>query len=688
MHPEGDHENNQTLDVRRGLTRRLPVGHKPMQRDQLRFTPSALAMRLHDELADGSKLLGQLASRWRFIFMTLLVCLIASLCIVLNIPAQFMAEAVLIVDPRRNSVAEAPASLTGLPWDDGVAVNTEVSMLMLPQLIANVVHRLNLTGRPGYQRSSAGVATTFLNLFRQPLPPIPAARQDEAFAIGVATRHMRIVSEPRAYAIRVRYTWPDPIHAAEVANAIADAHIATQRAARMQSIREASDWLHREIATLQERVVKAETAELAYRKEHGLGDERATSTAQQEVNALALQVTLATSERAQAEARLQQATAGVMTTLEEAANVATDRENNLRQQLKEAQARLDQVLAAEAGLRAVTRESAASRVLLEDLLRRARSAESQLEAPRPETRIGSRAQIPIQPSGLPLSYLVPGIVLGSLVLALGFGFLLAKLQVGFRSAEEMECALGLETLGEVPKFRGGARRVLKTIVRDPTSPLAEAVRTICARLNDPGVILVTSAAPGDGKTLLASALAQTFALSNRSCLFVDADFRRPSAHRVFNVESTAGLGEVLAGTTPLEKALINVLPGPLSFLPAGDVVRDPLELLSPDRLLPFLDSVRRMFDIVVMDSPPVLPVADASLIAGHVNHVLFAIRWSVTTRSAADRAITILKRQGGSLLVLALTQVDPRKISKYEGGRYGMDLSYRGRTWARQRMGT
>jgi Mrp family chromosome partitioning ATPase len=108
-------------------------------------------------------------------------------------------------------------------------------------------------------------------------------------------------------------------------------------------------------------------------------------------------------------------------------------------------------------------------------------------------------------------------------------------------------------------------------------------------------------------------------------------------------------------------------------------------LLSPDRLLPFLDLVRQMFDVVVMDSPPVLPVADASLIAGHVNHVLFAIRWSVTTRSAADRAITILKRQGGPLPALALTQVDPLKISKYEGGRYGMDLAYRGRAWAHDR---
>jgi polysaccharide biosynthesis transport protein len=257
--------------------------------------------------------------------------------------------------------------------------------------------------------------------------------------------------------------------------------------------------------------------------------------------------------------------------------------------------------------------------------------------------------------------------------------------MGFRSIEELERELGLETLGEVPKFRGGARRVLKTIIGDPTSPLAEAVRTICARLSEPdsgpAVILVTSAASGDGKTVLASALAQTFALSNRSCLLVDADFRRPTAHHVFDIGSTAGLCEVLAGTVPFEEALTKVLPGPLTFLPAGDVARDPLELLSLNRLLPFLESARRMFDVVIMDSPPVLPVADASLIAGHVDRVLFAIRWNVTTRSAADRATTILRRQGGLLPVLALTQVDLRKASKYEAGRYGMDYSYQGRAW-------
>jgi capsular exopolysaccharide synthesis family protein len=434
------------------------------------------------------------------------------------------------------------------------------------------------------------------------------------------------------------------------------------------------------------RVADAEEAETRYRKENGLGDERVASAAQQEVNALTLQVTLASSERAQAEARLQQANTGVMAALAEAVNVAVDRENNVRQQLKEAQERLDRVLAAEGGLRAVMRDSAASRVLLEDLLKRARAADSQVDAPRPETRLGSRALVPISPSGIGPAYLLAAVVLGSLGLALGSGVLSVKLQMGFRSLEEMEEALGCEGIGEIPKVAGGAWRIRKLTVEDPTSPVAEAARSLCARLSDgsncPSVILVTSPAPGDGKTMLSSTLAQTFALSGQSCLYVDADFRRPSGHRVFNIAPQPGLCELLGGRTSLEKVLVKVAPGSLTFLSAGEVDRDPLELLNRARLGQFIEAVRQKFDVVVLDSPPVLAVSDASMMVSHVNHVLVAVRWNVTTRSAAARAITLLKRQSGLSPLLALTQVDQKKTSRYESGRYGMDLSYAGRGWA------
>jgi succinoglycan biosynthesis transport protein ExoP len=266
------------------------------------------------------------------------------------------------------------------------------------------------------------------------------------------------------------------------------------------------------------------------------------------------------------------------------------------------------------------------------------------------------------------------------------GALMVKLRKGFRSIEEMEDVLGLEGVAEIPKVSGGTRAVRKVLSEDPTSPVAEAVRSICARLSDkrehPAIILVTSPAPGEGKTLLASTLAQTFAQTSQSCLLVDADFRRPSAHRVFNLPSQPGLCEVLAGRLSLDKALIKVLPGPLTFLPAGEVIRDPLELLSANHLSEFIAAARQKFDVIVLDTSPVLAVSDASLMASHATHVLLAVRWNVTTQSAVARAITVLKRQAGPAPLLTLTQVDKKKTSRYEEGRYGMDLSYRGRGWA------
>jgi MinD-like ATPase involved in chromosome partitioning or flagellar assembly len=128
--------------------------------------------------------------------------------------------------------------------------------------------------------------------------------------------------------------------------------------------------------------------------------------------------------------------------------------------------------------------------------------------------------------------------------------------------------------------------------------------------------------------------------------------------------------------------LVKVAPGSLTFLSAGEVDRDPLELLNRARLGQFIEAVRQKFDVVVLDSPPVLAVSDASMMVSHVNHVLVAVRWNVTTRSAAARAITLLKRQSGLSPLLALTQVDQKKTSRYESGRYGMDLSYAGRGWA------
>jgi polysaccharide biosynthesis transport protein len=645
--------------------------------------PAWLDAHLRDVLDGKNNLLGQFIARWKTLGVVFISCLVLGLCVLLNIQKQYTATAVLVIDPRRSQIIEGFSSLVAMQWD-ALAVSNEVALLQLPELGIEVVRHLRLTLRPEYRRDRRPKWFAWGDV---PEDSAMIERQDEDFARAQLTRTLRVTNEPRTHTIRVSYTSVNARHAAEVANAFTELHISAQRKARMQSIREASSWLNREIGALQERISNAEDAEAAYRRQHRLGDDRVASTAQQEVNALLVQVTSASAERAQAEAKLQEPTAGIMTSLEEAARIANEREANVRRRLDDAQKRLNDVLAAEAGLRALARESSASRLVLEDLLRRARTADSQIDAPRPEARIASRALVPTIPSGLGLSRLVPAATVGSAAVAVAVVFLLIRLQSGFRSLEEAERRLGVEGIVEVPKIRGGARRMRQLIVERPSCPIAEAVRSICGRLSDGRVpcpvILVTSPVPGDGKTALATALAQTFAMTSRNCLFVDADFRRPSAHRVFGVPSAAGLCEVLAGSVPFDKALTKVLPGPLTFLSAGEVVRDPLELLSPSRLASFIDTARKRFDIVILDSPPVLPISDAGLIASYATHVLLALRWASTTRAAAARAIMLLRRQHPDPPLLVLTRVDQIRTSRYEEGRYGMDLSYAGRPWTR-----
>jgi len=657
-------------------------------------------------------LVGQLLARKKLIIAVFLICAVPSAWLVLQLPKKYSAETVLLLDPRRNQLIEGLSAVTGLQVD-AVAVNSEVNLLRLPGLAANVVQHLELTSRPEYMdakqldpnrprtmldriselvddvKSSLRSLASFFGGRDEPTDSVsdPDARKRRAEAIAVQrlSSSLEVLNDPRTYTIRVRYTSTDPVHSARVANAVVDLYIAQQREARAQAIREASTWLNQEIGALQERVTQSEEAVQQYRRQHGLGDDRTTSTAQQEVNALTLQVATAAGELAQAQAKLRQETGRIVYSLEEAVRVAATREANLREQLGNAKAKLDEVLAAEAGLRSLQREAAASRVLLEDLMRRARSADAQMDAPRPEARIVSRAMVPHAPSGPSLWRMIPAVFAGSAGAAIGVALLLSKLQGGFRSVAHAERYLGVNAVGETPKIRGGGWRARQLVVEHPTCRFAESIRSVCVSLLservDCPVILVTSPAPGDGKTIFSTALAQSLAISGRNCLLIDADLRRPAAHRLLNIRQQVGLGEVLAGSASLDDALVRVLPGPLTFLPAGEVVSDPIELLSARRLKPFIESVRRRFDVVIVDSPPILAVSDAHLLAGFVDQILMVLRWNVTTRSAAARAVTLLARRSNRSPLLVLSQVDHSRMSRYEEGRYGMDFSYQGRHW-------
>ena len=208
--------------------------------------------------------------------------------------------------------------------------------------------------------------------------------------------------------------------------------------------------------------------------------------------------------------------------------------------------------------------------------------------------------------------------------------------------DDIAQALGLPLLGAVPQVRGWENRPVTLDALPPS--FQEALRSIRTRiflspLAAARSIAVTSSIAGEGKTIVASNLAASMARGGRRVLLVDADFRRPQLHRTFNTPRSPGLSEVLKGEVKVGAATVeSPMPG-LFILPAGVSVASPTDLLDNERLRILIQECSQLFDVVVLDSPPVMAVADAAIIANAASSVLFIVGSGTTTRAVARVAI-------------------------------------------------
>jgi protein-tyrosine kinase len=210
------------------------------------------------------------------------------------------------------------------------------------------------------------------------------------------------------------------------------------------------------------------------------------------------------------------------------------------------------------------------------------------------------------------------------------------------------------------------------MLNQPRSTVAERFRMLVARLENlslpdgktPQVIVVTSAVPGEGKTMTAVNLALAMAeRRDRSTLLVDADLRRPSVSRYLHPQPKIGLSEVLTGGAPIEHALLEVHPTRLTVLPAGQPNPKPLELLRTDFLGTVLQDLRRRFDRIFIDTPPAVPFADAGVLNARAEGAILVVRASHTPKPMIERAIDCL--DGGVLLGAVLNDIYLTPVDRY-----------------------
>lgn len=347
------------------------------------------------------------------------------------------------------------------------------------------------------------------------------------------------------------------------------------------------------------------------------------------------------------------------------ARVARVRENALADSLAALERRRAGEGAASAPLLALEREAAAARALHETFLRRHKEAAEQVALQGPDARIVSTAAVPVRPS-YPRKTLAVAAAAGvGLLIGLALVFVLERLDRGLRRPEDVERRLGRPAIGQVPLARPC------TAVPDPVT--AEEMRQIRTALTlgsptPPRVVVVTSSLPGEGKTTLSLWLARTAAAGKRVVL-VDADLRRPRVGTLAGVAEGPGLAAVLAGECRLEDALrpgpvegLTVLSGPALGGAAADVLGGPA-------MRGVLDALRARFDLVVVDTPPVLPVADARILAPLADAVLYAVRWEKTPDDVAAQGLERLM-SGGATPLVVLSQVDLKRQASYGYGGY------------------
>ncbi len=199
---------------------------------------------------------------------------------------------------------------------------------------------------------------------------------------------------------------------------------------------------------------------------------------------------------------------------------------------------------------------------------------------------------------------------------------------------------------------------------------AERFRTLRSRLNQIAAtrqlrrLLVTSSTPAEGKTFVVTNLARSIICQpQKRVLLIDSDLRAPKLHVALGAPNSPGLADYLRGETD-EFAVIQQGPAPnLCFIPCGRTVSDPSELLSGDRMKGLLELVTPLFDWVILDSPPVLPVHDASILADSCDGVLFVVRAGETSHEIAERGTSEIRDK--NLLGVVLNQVE--KAQSYEG---------------------
>lgn len=648
--------------------------------------------------------LAQILRRRRWVIVITTICLLAATIIfVLIATPRYTATTTVFIDPRRSSVADtnSQAQASKATTDDA-AINSQVMLIQSVAVVQKAVDDLNLAHDPEFG-PHASFFGSVMKWFAPRRPPTPG-QSEEAVAKAATLdfllqRRLKVLRQQTTYLVDINVTSEIPEKAAKIANAIADSYFYEQVHSRYDTQKIAAAWFNEQIEKLKSEVLASDKAVQEFRATHNLTASQGVTINDQQLSDLTNKLIEAHVQTAQARAQFESfGGQGLAKSLD----IARSREEALQKSLDNLKRVSDDSGGDQVRLRELQREADANRTLYASFLARYKETSAQESLDLPDSRVVSKADVPISPS-FPKTTLLLAL---ALVGGVGFGCVLALAVDHFdrrvKSLRHAEEITGVPTLAAIPvigprelasrAIRG--RRELKHynpstvrilpaamqpplmryVLDEPTSLFAESVRAVrlaiqrASRTESTKTIMVSSSIDGEGKTTLAVNLAFSLAAVGMRTILVEGDLRNPEMSRSLCPRADAGVVEVASGQARFDHALLVDRTTGLAVLPSPPRQKTDRnsEFVFSEATSNILEQLRQHFDYVVIDAPPIIPLVDARALAEIADRVILTIRWDSTPRDVVAQALGALAPVYDRILGAVLTRVDMDRLRFYD----------------------
>ncbi|NPD16351.1 AAA family ATPase [Xinfangfangia sp. D13-10-4-6] len=626
----------------------------------------------------------------------------------------YRATAVVMLESRESAMLGLNSVLGGLTSGESAVVNTEVEVLRGRTLMARVVDELDLTNDPEFNLAlePPGPIGRLKDMLAGGADPPPSEALIRDNTVTQLLTQTGISNVPQSLVFHITVASTSPEKAARIADTLTRLYINDQLRVRFEATEAATKWLSDQVAILRTEFEAAEREVRAFRNDTNLisaenleAMDRQQKETRRRIEQMQADLTNLQNHLARIAAASDPAEKSRLIGDDQLRGLASSdpaawqlRLDQILARMADDQSRLQQqinaLIGAEAALsndinrqsqdlvrlEQLEREAESSRLLHEHFQTRLKETAAQQGINQPDSRILSDAVTPRGPYAprkalILVAAAVFGAIIGTAII------LLRELTTSrIRSARELEALTGQIVLSQIPAVPQKSRQdVISWLGRNPTSAPAEAIRNLrtsvllTAKGDPPQIIAMTSSIPGEGKTTTALALAQNLTMMGRRVLLIEGDMRMRTIGLYIGNQpgGAADTASVIRGEHSLAQAVLKV-EGIADILPGAEGRTNAADLFSSPGFLRLLDEARKRYDIILIDTPPVLVVPDARIIARHADTTVFVVRWDHTPQAQVSDALQQLAQVRVPVAGLVLSQVDPAGMRRYgHGGYYG-----------------